>query len=420
MVSFTVLVWGGFLFVIALIVALDLGVFHKKAHVVSLPEALGWTAVWVTLALLFNVGVFYLYELNPAGWDMDHDPLTGQQAALQFFTGYVVEKSLSVDNIFVIAMIFAHFRVPLAEQHRVLFWGIFGAVVLRGVMIVAGTALIERFDWILYVLGALLLFSAAMMLAVRHDTIEPEKNWAVRLVRRFYPVTSEFHGSRFFVTIDGQRTATPLLLALVLVETSDVMFAIDSIPAIFAITRDPFIVFTSNVLAILGLRSLYFVLAGLMDKFRFLKNALVILLAFIGVKMMLVHHYPIPTTVSLAVIIGILSVGVLASLIRRDTMALLSPLASELQALAVRSIAQARRAAALLVGSAVVLIGVAMTILPGPEWLVIPLGLVIMSLQFAWAARWLATVRNTLSGTRQRSNRDQTDGPLPPSEGKQK
>jgi tellurite resistance protein TerC len=404
MLSFTLLVWVGFLVLIALIVALDLGVFHRKAHVVSLPEAVGWTAVWVTLAMVFNVGVYYLYELNPAGWDMDTSQLTGAEAALQFFTGYLVEKSLSVDNIFVIAMIFAHFRVPLAEQHRVLFWGILGAVVLRGVMILAGVVLIERFSWIIYVFGALLLFSAATMLMMRHDSLEPEKNWAIRLVRRFYPVTTEFHGSRFFVRNDGRRAATPLFLALVLVETSDVMFAIDSIPAIFAITRDPFIVFTSNVLAILGLRSLYFVLAGLMEKFRYLKQSLVFLLAYIGVKMMLVHHYPIPTFVSLSIIGGILAVGIMASLIGRDTAALRSPLRGELQALAVRTMRQARRATALLVGSAVVLVGIAMIALPGPELVVIPAGLLIMSLQFAWAARWLSRVRARLNGLRGRNH----------------
>lgn len=315
-ISITALVWISFLLLIAGFVALDLGVFHRKPHVVGLREALGWTAVWVTLSLIFNVGVYYLYELNPAGWDIDTNQLTGQEAALQYFTGYLVEKSLSIDNIFVIAMVFAHFKVPAIEQHRVLFWGILGAIVLRGAMILVGVAVIERFDWIVYVLGALLLFSAASMLVADHDDIHPESNVVIRMVRKLYPVTTEFHGGRFFVKLDGVRTATPLFLALVLVETSDVMFAIDSIPAIFAITRDPFIVFTSNIFAILGLRSMFFVLAGLMDKFHYLKLSLVFLLAFIGVKMMLVHHYPIPNWVSLAVIAGILSIGILASLLK--------------------------------------------------------------------------------------------------------
>jgi tellurite resistance protein TerC len=391
-------IWGGFLLLIMFVVALDLGVFHRKAHVVTLPEALGWTAVWITLALLFNMGVFYLYELNPAGWDIDTQQLTGRDAALQFFTGYLVEKSLSVDNIFVIAMIFAHFRVPLAEQHRVLFWGIFGAIVLRGVMIFAGVELIERFEWIVYLFGALLIYSAAKMLVIRHDMLNPEKTIIVRLVRRLIPVTAEYHGSRFFVDRDGIRCATPLFVALLLVEASDVMFAIDSIPAIFAITRDPFIVFTSNVFAILGLRSLYFVLAGLMEKFRYLKISLVFLLAFIGVKMILVHHFPIPNEVSLAVIGGILAVGTLASIsVARDSAALVSPLAGELERIAVASYRQARRAAILVLGSSVLLVGIALIVLPGPALVVIPLGLAILALEFAWARRWLVRVRQRLA-----------------------
>ena len=396
--SFTTLVWVSFLLLIAVIVSLDLGVFHKKAHVVTLPEALAWTAVWVTLALLFNVAIYFLYELNPAGWDIDTEQLTGSEAALQYFTGYLVEKSLSVDNIFVIAMVFAHFHVPLAEQHRVLFWGILGAVILRGIMIFGGVIIIERFDWVVYLLGALLLFSAANMLVVRHDSPTLEENSVVRLVRRMYPVTTELQGNRFFVDIKGVRTATPLFLALVLVETSDIMFAIDSIPAIFAITRDPFIVFTSNVFAILGLRSLYFVLAGLMEKFRYLKMSLVFLLAFVGVKMLLVHHYPIPNLVSLAIIGGILAVGVIASMQSvRDSAALLSPLADDLEQLVITTYKQARKAVILALGSSVLLIGVAMIVLPGPAIIVIPLGLSILALEFVWARRWLRRVKIEIS-----------------------
>lgn len=394
MISFNALIWIGFLSFIVVVVALDLGVFHRKSHVITLPEALGWTCVWISLALAFNVVVYYLYEFNPSGWDLDTEQLTGRQAAIQYFTGYVVEKSLSIDNIFVIAMIFAHFRVPLAEQHRVLFWGIFGALVLRGIMIFAGAILIQRFDWTVYIFGALLIFSAASMLTVRHDTLEPDRNLLVRAVRRFYPVTSEFHGNKFFVIENGKRTATPLLLALVLVEASDIAFAIDSIPAIFAITRDPFIVFTSNVFAILGLRSLYFFLAGLMEKFKYLKVSLVFLLAYIGVKMMLVHHYPIPNDVSLAVIGGILSVGILASLmVGRDTNPLLSPIAQEIERIIVATYHQARKAVILIVGSTVLLIGIAMLILPGPAILVVPLGLGILAIEFAWARRWLGRVK---------------------------
>jgi tellurite resistance protein TerC len=314
----------GFLALVLGIVMLDLGVFHKHARVVRMREALAWTSVWVTLALLFGVFVFYLYEHSLFDWDkqtlVDVKALykdatsVGQTAAVDYLTGYLVELSLSLDNVFVIALILAYFRVPLAQQHRVLFWGIMGALVLRGIMIGAGAALIARFDWIIYVFGALLLVSAARMLLVRHDALEPERNLFVRLTRLMFPVTTQFHGEHFFTRLNGKLTATPLFLALVLVESSDVMFAVDSIPAIFAVTRDPFLVFTSNIFAILGLRSMYFLLAGLMDRFRYLKVSLVFLLAYIGVKMLVSHHFPIPNHISLAFIAGILAVGILASL----------------------------------------------------------------------------------------------------------
>ena len=290
----TLIVWGSFLAFVLAMIGLDLGVFHRRAHVVKLPEALTWTFVWISLALAFNVLVYFLYARNWMGWDVDSSPLTGQDAALQFLTGYVVEKSLSVDNIFVIAMIFAYFRVPLEMQHRVLFWGILGAIILRGLMIALGVALIARFDWILFVFGTLLVFSAARLLIIRHDNLRPERNFLLRLARRLYPVTDDFVGTHFVVRRNNQLAVTPLALTLLLVESSDVMFAVDSIPAIFAITRDPFIVFTSNIFAILGLRSLYFALAGLMHRFRFLKMSLVFILAYIGMKMILAHYYPIP------------------------------------------------------------------------------------------------------------------------------
>jgi len=326
----SLVVWIGFLAFVLTMVLLDLGVFHRKAHVVRLREALAWTVFWILLALVFNVLVFFLYQEN---WgvlgSVSTQQLSGHAAAAQFLAGYVLEKSLSVDNIFVIAMIFAYFSIPLAQQHRILFWGILGAVVLRGVMIALGAALIARFEWVVYVFGALLLISAAKMLMVRHDNIEPDRNPLVRLVRRLYPVSGDVRAGRFFVVHNGRRAATPLLLALLLVESSDVLFALDSIPAVFAVTRDPFLVFTSNIFAILGLRSLYFVLAGFMDKFRYLKMSLVFVLSYVGVKMILSHHYPIPTLVSLAIIGGILSVGIVASLIgaERDTAKLVSPLA---------------------------------------------------------------------------------------------
>lgn len=312
----TTIIWLGFLAFIFGMIAIDLGVFHRTAHAMKVKEALTWTFVWVSLAMAFNVFVYFLYREQWLGFTgSEAERLSGSEAALKFFTGYLVEYSLSVDNIFVIAMIVAFFRVPSDQQHRLLFWGVMGAVVMRGIMIGLGTALIARFDWIMYFFGALLIASAARMLVMREDNFHPDRNLFVRIARRLFRVSSHYEGSRFFTRVDGCLAATPMFLALILVETSDVMFAVDSIPAIFAITQDPFIIFTSNIFAIMGLRSLYFALAGLMDKFRYLKTSLVFLLAFIGVKMILKHHYEISDAVSLAVIGGILAVGVLASLL---------------------------------------------------------------------------------------------------------
>jgi tellurite resistance protein TerC len=240
--------------------------------------------------------------------------VSGRTAALEFLTGYLLEKSLSLDNIFVIALIFSYFRVPLAYQHRVLFWGVVGALALRGVMIAAGAALLHRFAWMTYVFGVILLLTAARLLISRHEALAPEDNLVVRLARRWLPFTTELDGARFFTARNGVRAATPLFLVLLLVETTDVMFAVDSIPAIFAVTDDAFIVYTSNVFAILGLRSLYFALAPMLDRFRYLKVSLVFVLAYIGVKMLLAHSHAIPASVSLAIVAGILGVGLLASL----------------------------------------------------------------------------------------------------------
>ncbi len=322
------LIWIGFILFVLALLGLDLGVFNRKAHAIAVKEALAWSAFWISLAMIFNVAIYFMYErhLFGVGLEIGHE-LSGKQAALQFFTGYVIEKSLSLDNIFVIALIFAYFRVPGMYQHRVLFFGILGALILRGLMIAAGSALIARFNWIVYVFGAFLILTAVKMLIERHDNLEPEKNPFIRLARKLFPLSSEIDGERFFTRVGNKRAVTPLFLVLLMVESSDVLFAVDSIPAIFAVTRDPFLVFTSNIFAILGLRSLYFALAGVMDKFRFLKMGLVFLLAFVGVKMLLSHHHPIPTVVSLSIIAGILGVSILASIFgaHRDTAPLISP-----------------------------------------------------------------------------------------------
>lgn len=312
----TMLVWSAFIVGILLLLALDLGVFNRRPHVVPVREALAWSALWIALALAFAVPVHWLFEHNWMGVGlMFPEDIDGRTAVVEYLTGYLLEKALSLDNIFVIALIFTYFRVPLQYQHRVLFWGVIGALALRGVMIGAGAVLLHRFEWMTYVFGALLIVTAARMLVAPHDNLAPEGNLVFRLARRWIPITADFDGARFFTRRDGVRFATPLFLVLIMVESTDVMFAIDSIPAIFAVTDDPFIVYTSNVFAILGLRSLYFALAPMLDRFRYLKVSLVFMLAYIGIKMLLTHSHPIPAGVSLAMVTGILSVGLLASVI---------------------------------------------------------------------------------------------------------
>lgn len=324
----TVSIWLAFLVFVLLMVALDLGVFHRQPKAPSVRDALTWTLIWVALSLLFNGLVYLLYENNYTWASLATEHLTGKQAASQYLMGYLLEKSLSVDNIFVIAMVFSYFRVPPALQHRVLFWGILGAVILRGVMIALGVALINSFDWVTYIFGAFLIYTAVKMMLIRQETVDPGENPLVKVAMRWLPVTNQYHGQKFIVRINGSLMFTPMFLALLLVESSDVMFAVDSIPAIFAVTRDPFIIFTSNIFAILGLRSLYFVLAGYMAKFRYLKGALVFVLAYVGIKMIISNHYHIPDGASMAIIGVILLVGVLASMqgADKDPTPLKSPL----------------------------------------------------------------------------------------------
>jgi tellurite resistance protein TerC len=297
--------WVGFGIFIAAMLAIDLGVVNRKAHVVKFHEALRWTLVVVAAAAIFNGWIFYA---------------RGEEAGLQFTTGYVIELALSVDNIFVFILIFSYFRVPPALQHRVLFWGIFGALLMRGAMIAAGWLLIERFHWIIYVFGAFLVFTGIRMATQDEIDIEPESNPMLALIRRAMPVTRSYVGQRFFVVEEMggrvRRAATPLFVVLVMVETTDLVFAVDSIPAIFAITTDPFLVFTSNVFAILGLRSMYFLLAGVIEKFHFLKLGLAVVLTFVGVKMLVTYfHWEIPIAISLGVVGVVLSTSVIASLL---------------------------------------------------------------------------------------------------------
>ncbi|MBN1596141.1 TerC/Alx family metal homeostasis membrane protein [candidate division FCPU426 bacterium] len=380
--------WVGFLVFIIFMLGLDLGVLHKKDHVISIPEALTWTGFWILLALGFNLAVYFMYQNHwlGIGIAIGHE-LTGIQAALQFFTGYLVEKSLSLDNIFVIALIFSHFRIPLQYQHRVLYWGIFGAILLRGIMIAGGTALMHHLNWMTYVFGALLLATAVRLLVIRHDNIKPEKNWLVKWVRRAYPYQAEYEGRQFFVKTGEGMVMTPLLLALMMVESMDVVFAVDSIPAILGITQDTFIVFTSNIFAILGLRSMYFALAAMLEKFRYLKISLVFLLAFIGAKMMVSHYWHIPTPAALAVVIGILGIGIVASLGGgpKDPVPLRSPLTSESSALWRLTYKGIKRIIILVIGGTILIGGLVLLVLPGPGVLVITIGLAILATEVAWA-----------------------------------
>src|SRR3954470_3614467 len=297
--------WAIFVFAILIFLALDLGVFHRKAHVVGFREAFAWTAIWFVVAICF--GLFIAPEF------VEH---WGKEEKAQFITGYIIELSLSMDNVFVIALIFAYFGLGLQFQHRVLFWGILGALLMRGLMIWLGAELISRFNWLLYAMGGFLVFTGIKMMATGDDDkVEPEKNPVIRFTRRFFPISEQFDGSKFITVQNGQKMLTPLALVLLMVETTDVIFAVDSIPAIFAVTRDPFIVFTSNVFAILGLRSLYFVLAGAIDYFRFLKVGLSIVLVFIGAKMLIGHWFHIPTTLSLMIVVGIIAASIVISML---------------------------------------------------------------------------------------------------------
>jgi tellurite resistance protein TerC len=293
--------WIGFNGFVLAMLALDLGVFHRKAHTVSLKEALIWSVVWIALAMVFNAGLYFL---------------RGPEPALQFFTGYLIEKSLSIDNIFVFVLIFAAFKVPPASQHRVLFWGVLGALVMRGILIAVGVVLLEAFHWIIYVFGAFLVFTGIRMALHKEMEVHPEHNPLLKFVRRIFPITDDYEQNRLMVRQAGRWMATPLLLVLFMVESTDLIFAVDSIPAVLAVSQDPFIVYTSNVFAILGLRSLYFVFANIIDKFYYLKLGLSVVLTYVGVKMLLVDIYHIPTALSLGVIAIVLTIAVIASILR--------------------------------------------------------------------------------------------------------
>jgi len=294
-------IWGGFNILVLAMLALDLGIFHRKDHKISVKEGLVWSIIWIIVALIFNVIVYF--------WQ-------GEAKALQFFTGYLIERSLSIDNIFVFLLIFTYFGVPDKFQYKVLFWGIIGALVMRGLFIGIGALLIARFHWVIYIFGAFLVYTGIKMGVAGDTKIEPEKNPVLRFVRRFIPLTDNYDKGKFFVKKAGKKLGTPLFVVLIVVETTDIVFAVDSIPAIFAITLDPFIVYTSNVFAILGLRALYFALAGLMDMFYYLKYGLSAILAFVGVKMLISGFYKIPDMMALGVIAFLLAISIIFSILK--------------------------------------------------------------------------------------------------------
>ncbi len=292
--------WIVFAALVIGLLALDLGVFHRKAHEVGIKEALIWSAVWIAVALLFNLGVYFV---------------NGKEHAVQFLAGYLLEKSLSVDNLFVFLLVFNYFHLPQKYQHEVLFWGIIGALVFRAIFIVCGIGLLHYFSWMIYVFGAVLVWTGLKLAVEKDKKVEPEKNVFVRIFKRFFPMTQDYHGGKFFVRLNGVLTATPLIVILIVIESTDIVFAVDSIPAILAISRDPFIVYTSNVFAILGLRALYFALAQLMKLFHYLHYGLSLILVLIGIKMIISHFVHIPTVATLGTILGVLTLSIIASTI---------------------------------------------------------------------------------------------------------
>lgn len=406
-------VYAAFVVVVLLLLCIDLGILHRKAHVPTLRESLGWTAGWVGMALVIACVVYFLYEhhwgnLGAAvpvlGSPGESENIGGWEAARLYLAAYLIEKSLSMDNVFVISMIFTSLAIPVSLQHRVLFWGILGAITMRGAMIGAGAAMMAEFWWVSYVFGAALIFSALKMMLAGHERHDISHGWLVRLISRFLPASDRFDGQRMISHIDGRWHATPLLVAMLVIEVSDVMFAVDSIPAVFAITGDPFIVFTSNIMAVLGLRSLYFCLASAVLRFRYLKAALVAVLLYVGVKMCLVHMvWRIPAEVSVFVVAGLLLSGLLASLLAPAVTVACSVGSEVSPALPVeepagrggariwRTNRVIRRCVVLSTGTLIIVAGVIVSPLPGPGLLILgPLGIGILASEFLWARR-LAT-----------------------------
>jgi tellurite resistance protein TerC len=390
-VVMTKVLWIGFVAIVLGLLTYDLGLTRRGRRVLNAGDALSWTGFYVFLALLFNVGVYFAYDATWTGAGLGDPSTPGPQAAIQFFTAWLLEKSLSLDNVLVIALVFSHFGIRKEDQHRVLFWGILGALVFRGALIPAGTELLGLFRWTSYVFGALLLFTAVRMLLVRHDNVRPERATLVRVARRWLPVADRLEGSRLFLVQDGRRVMTPLLQALLVIQGANILFAVDSVPAAVAVTQDSFLVFTSNIFAVLGLRALYFVLAVYLDRLRYLKMSLAFLLCYAGVKMMLINLYPIPDLLSVAIIAGILVVGVGASLASAewDTVPLVSPLEQHIQELRPLSVQHARRVVGWVFASSTVLMALVVLVTPGRDLELTVTTVGVFVVELVWAARLL-------------------------------
>lgn len=379
-------------------VLLDLGVLDRKARAMTLSAALGWSTFWLAVALVFTGLVYLMYE---RGFDATAGgaagELGGQQAALQFFSGYVIERSITLANILVMAMIFGRLRVPLLEQHRVLFWGMVALAAFRVIAVGAGSVLVFRFDWLANVFGVLLIVSALRVFVARQERIVPERNLAVFVLRRRYTEIPEAASERFFVQAEGRWGTTPLLTALLLIVTVNAMFALDAVPGILTVTREPFLILTANLFALAGLRAMYFALAGFVERLRYLRISLAVLMGYVGVRLLLRVPYPIDEADSLAVMGIILGSGVALSMaLGRRIAPGLSPMIEGIEEIVWISYRQARRLVVLLIGVTVMLAGVVMIVAPGPAFIMIPLGLGILAIEFAWARRWLSRVRERL------------------------
>lgn len=387
-----VVMWFIFISFIVILLLLDLGILHRRIRFISFYDALLLSAFWIVLGLGFALVIYFIYTQK---WNSG-SPLSGNEAVIQYLSAYIIEKSLSLDNLFVIALIFQSLQIPITYQPRVLLWGLLGAIVMRGIMIFGGIALYQQYHWMTYIFGALLIWGA-IRLFVHHDKPpQPGNNRLLKLLKRFLPVDTQANQGRFFSRIDGKRAVTPLFIAMLMVESADLIFAIDSIPAAIGISQDPFIVYSANIFAILGLRALYFVLASALQQLRYLKISLMVVLAFVGTKMMLVHHYTINSSWSFLIIALILSVGIIVSLLSKKQGPLLaaSPLAGEFNKMYYLTFTGLRRVIILILGISVVIVGIIMLVTPGPAIVVIPAGLAILATEFVWARMLLKKVKH--------------------------